>query len=575
MQHSANVRAKTLSRGDSSKSFFRQAAVRPVSRVEPENEHGDILKKIPETRATQPAAPARLEPLEQITTIPDEESAKPPRPPPSYDPIPRKGSISKVQELKAKARRNSEILSSQGGAEQEANSDTEKQVSAGLETSPNSEDAVNRNMFLERFKESSGFRRGESIETFLAQEPDRSKDPGRHCRWRLANILDGTVGKIFFLSAVIVNGILIGVEADFGGSKMWDYIEISFLVIFTVEVALKVVAYGRLFFQDPWNIMDFTIVVLSLAEYALNLFKVFQSDAGLSAVRLVRVFRVVRIVSFLERLNQLVQAFALSLSSVGWVFVLASMVVYIFAVLARGLFGESSEVEDQKLWFGSVPRCLVTMIQFISMDSWVSSIGRPMGEKYPAAWVFFIVFLLFVTLGFLNLITAIFIDSLLEEKRRIETEKQAEIDSERMGVISLLAGLFETFDKDGNMELDRDEMKEVEEFLQLPETEELLLHVGLDLECVRAAVKFSDVDNDGLVSQEEFLAALACANDATNKKDLWEVRREVRYSAREMQELKHQMSHLQGLVEQIAVALNCNIVPSSESPGGKKSQTAS
>jgi len=321
--------------------------------------------------------------------------------------------------------------------------------------------------------------------------------------------------------------------------------------------------------------MDFTIVVLSLAEYALNLFKVFQSDAGLSAVRLVRVFRVVRIVSFLERLNQLVQAFALSLSSVGWVFVLASMVVYIFAVLARGLFGESSEVEDQKLWFGSVPRCLVTMIQFISMDSWVSSIGRPMGEKYPAAWVFFIVFLLFVTLGFLNLITAIFIDSLLEEKRRIETEKQAEIDSERMGVISLLAGLFETFDKDGNMELDRDEMKEVEEFLQLPETEELLLHVGLDLECVRAAVKFSDVDNDGLVSQEEFLAALACANDATNKKDLWEVRREVRYSAREMQELKHQMSHLQGLVEQIAVALNCNIVPSSESPGGKKSQTAS
>jgi len=250
-------------------------------------------------------------------------------------------------------------------------------------------------------------------------------------------------------------------------------------------------------------------------------------------------------------------------------------VVYIFAVLARGLFGESSEVEDQKLWFGSVPRCLVTMIQFISMDSWVSSIGRPMGEKYPAAWVFFIVFLLFVTLGFLNLITAIFIDSLLEEKRRIETEKQAEIDSERMGVISLLAGLFETFDKDGNMELDRDEMKEVEEFLQLPETEELLLHVGLDLECVRAAVKFSDVDNDGLVSQEEFLAALACANDATNKKDLWEVRREVRYSAREMQELKHQMSHLQGLVEQIAVALNCNIVPSSESPGGKKSQTAS
>jgi len=306
MQHSANVRAKTLSRGDSSKSFFRQAAVRPVSRVEPENEHGDILKKIPEARATQPAAPARLEPLEQITTIPDEESAKPPRPPPSYDPIPRKGSISKVQELKAKARRNSEILSSQGGAEQEANSDTEKQVSAGLETSPNSEDAVNRHMFLERFKESSGFRRGESIETFLAQEPDRSKDPGRHCRWRLANILDGTVGKIFFLSAVIVNGILIGVEADFGGSKMWDYIEISFLVIFTVEVALKVVAYGRLFFQDPWNIMDFTIVVLSLAEYALNLFKVFQSDAGLSAVRLVRVFRVVRIVSFLERLNQLV-----------------------------------------------------------------------------------------------------------------------------------------------------------------------------------------------------------------------------------------------------------------------------
>ena len=70
-----------------------------------------------------------------------------------------------------------------------------------------------------------------------------------------------------------MNAVMIGVEADWTNSDTRDafyWIEFSFLVLFTIEIMLKLFGFGRLFWTDTWNLIDFTIVAASIMEVGLH-----------------------------------------------------------------------------------------------------------------------------------------------------------------------------------------------------------------------------------------------------------------------------------------------------------------
>ena len=49
---------------------------------------------------------------------------------------------------------------------------------------------------------------------------------------------------------------------DYGGDEStWDALEYCFLLIFIVEVAMRLGAFGWLYFTDAWNWVDFIVVV--------------------------------------------------------------------------------------------------------------------------------------------------------------------------------------------------------------------------------------------------------------------------------------------------------------------------
>lgn len=51
-------------------------------------------------------------------------------------------------------------------------------------------------------------------------------------------------------------------------------------------------------------------------------------------------------------------------------------------------------------------------MQMMTMDAWMSTVTRPIGKLYPGAFFFFIFFVGLASLGMLNLLTAIFVESL-------------------------------------------------------------------------------------------------------------------------------------------------------------------
>lgn len=389
--------------------------------------------------------------------------------------------------------------------------------------------------------------RGTAIEAFLKVQP--KKGTFAHVRWQVGTFMEWVPCRIFFIVLVGLNAIQIGIEADWtndSNEATFDLIEMIFLGFFTVEVGLKLFGFGLLFFTDEWNNADGLIVGLSIVEVIMERIGNYESS-GASAVRLIRVFRIIRLVGFLERLNLLVKAFFMALKSVVWVGVLILLLVYVFAILAQGFFGANEPLTrnvangeygvDVYDLFGTVPRSMVTLVQIMTFDSWMSGITRPIADEAPAAWVFFIVFALVAALGLLNLLTAVFIDALTELSNE-DAARSAKAKQEWMEKLENGAGeLFQVLDADGNGFLTKDELdKAIVDAEDASKSEDqtqiklraLFSDLGVELEFVRQAVEAFDTDEDGTLIVDEFVQAIAYLDEPTSKRDIWVIERRVK-----------------------------------------------
>jgi len=304
----------------------------------------------------------------------------------------------------------------------------------------------------------------------------------------------------------------------------------SFIIFFTFEIVLKIVALQKYFWIDVWNLADLFIIVVAYLEYSLSSLE----GSNLSVLRLCRLVRVTRLVRRFERLHHLVLAFLHAMQSVAMVGGLLSCILFIFSVIARSTFGEDSGLRnngdvDGDAWFGSLPRCFVTLLQIMTFDSWVSQISRPVGQIRPAAWFFFTPFLMVVSLGMLNLLTAVFIDSLLEENKKRDKKNNEKLKERRTEMIAILEGMFYTFDKDNNGELDNEEVAKLTKFLEHDDSRRLFETAGLDMDNIQMAITLADVDENKNVSYQEFLDALRSLNEATQKRDIWVLQRHMRH----------------------------------------------
>lgn len=82
---------------------------------------------------------------------------------------------------------------------------------------------------------------------------------------------------MFINLAIVVNAVVIGLETDYSCHStkncvqseflVWNVFEYLFLIIFLVEMVLKVLAYKwKGYWGDDWNKFDFTLVMLACVD---------------------------------------------------------------------------------------------------------------------------------------------------------------------------------------------------------------------------------------------------------------------------------------------------------------------
>ncbi len=186
------------------------------------------------------------------------------------------------------------------------------------------------------------------------------------------------------------------------------------LVIFVIELVVKLLVYKNNFHKDPWNIFDFIVVASSIIFISSNV----------SVIRAFRIFRLLKALAEFPELQILVSAMLKAIPSMSWALVLLFIIFYIFAVFGSSMYGATFPE-----LFGDVGGSMFTLFQVMTFESWATAVARPIMEVHPYSWVFFLVFILLTSITLLNVMVGIVVEAvgtISEAAKKKQAAAQAE-----------------------------------------------------------------------------------------------------------------------------------------------------
>ena len=252
------------------------------------------------------------------------------------------------------------------------------------------------------------------------------------------------------IGVIIANSVLLGLETssaleDRYGDMMRLGNDVA-LGIFIAEAALKMAAKTPRvdrYFRDGWNVYDFLVIVAALIP-ATGQFAMI--------ARLARLLRTLRLISAVKELRLIISALVRSIPSVGYVMLLMSVIVYIYAVMGYHLFHE----HDPDNW-RTLGISLLTLFNIITLEGWTEVMQTAM-EMNSFAWIYFVSFVIVGTFVVINLFIAIIINNLdeakLERLRELdEPVSREELLREIRSTRDALARLEKRIDKESGEQL--------------------------------------------------------------------------------------------------------------------------
>ncbi|GFQ66506.1 voltage-dependent calcium channel type D subunit alpha-1 [Trichonephila clavata] len=120
-----------------------------------------------------------------------------------------------------------------------------------------------------------------------------------------------------------------------------EKVEYIFLVIFTLECVMKIIAYGFIlhpgaYLRNTWNLLDFIIVVIGVVSTALS--NLMKDGFDVKALRAFRVLRPLRLVSGVPSLQVVLNSILKAMIPLLHIALLVIFVIIIYAIIGLELF---------------------------------------------------------------------------------------------------------------------------------------------------------------------------------------------------------------------------------------------
>ncbi|XP_018602334.1 dihydropyridine-sensitive L-type skeletal muscle calcium channel subunit alpha-1-like [Scleropages formosus] len=317
------------------------------------------------------------------------------------------------------------------------------------------------------------------------------------------NIVEWKPFEIIILLTIFANCVALAVflpmpeEDSNSRNSQLESLESIFLIIFTLECFLKIVAYGFLFHEGAylrncWNILDFVIVFMGLFTFSLdtiNRIAGTPTEKGggfdMKALRAFRVLRPLRLVSGVPSLQVVMSSILMSMLPLMHVALLVFFMVTIYAIVGLELFkckmhktcyyiGTDiiATAENEKAspcaqaghgrrctingsechpgWpgpnhgithFDNLGFAMLTVFQCISMEGWTEVlywVNDAIGNEWP--WLYFTTLILLGSFFILNLVLGVLCGEFTKEREKAKSRGEFQKLRERQQLDEDLKG---------------------------------------------------------------------------------------------------------------------------------------
>ncbi|NXG78827.1 SCN5A protein, partial [Baryphthengus martii] len=142
-----------------------------------------------------------------------------------------------------------------------------------------------------------------------------------------------TLFSMFIMCTILTNCVFMAQSE----TPPWNkYVEYTFTGIYTFESLIKILARGFCmteftFLRDPWNWLDFSVIVMAYITEFVDL-------GNVSALRTFRVLRALKTISVISGLKTIVGALIQSVKKLADVMILTVFCLSVFALIGLQLF---------------------------------------------------------------------------------------------------------------------------------------------------------------------------------------------------------------------------------------------
>jgi len=294
-------------------------------------------------------------------------------------------------------------------------------------------------------------------------------------------------------------------------------VDVAFSVLFTLELIIRLLADELRFFcgnTSKLNMVELLLVVASWTDIALANTQYLEN---ISIVRVVRVFRVIRSVRVIRVLSLFQELRVVLLSLMGsvvplfWTLFCLFILIYVFIVMfMQGLAvfvmeqpGGSELVQLEVIpHFNGFFRTFCSLLMAITGGINWEAYLRLMEKVSLLYTVLFILYILVMTFGALNVITAIFVESATSKAREDSDIAKTQEITRAPGVAKDLKKLFRSMDPSA---AGRISLEDWEQQSLCREVQAYFSVLNIDIHKAREVFRLLDIDNSGYIDIEEFM----------------------------------------------------------------------
>ncbi|WP_405148809.1 ion transporter [Sphaerisporangium sp. NBC_01403] len=255
-------------------------------------------------------------------------------------------------------------------------------------------------------------------------------------RERLRVFVDAPAFQRAVIAVITLNAIALGLETspEFADQHATALLVTDRLIIaiFVVEILLRIAAYGKAFFRDPWNWFDLIIVGVALVP----------ASESLSILRLFRFLRILRLISVVPGMRRVVSALFTAIPGLASILVLLLLALYIAAVIGERLFHQAAPQH-----FGDFSTSLFTMFTVLTVENW-PQVAQDVMATEPLAWIFFAAFIVITAFFILNLLIGVIVSAMEAEVNASHWKADQAIELEQhIAVMNEIRALNERVDR--------------------------------------------------------------------------------------------------------------------------------